>query len=970
MANTAVCKAIDASGLFDASFYETQYPDVIALGMNPIEHYVRWGSKLGRKPNAWFDTGLYLRMYPDVRRSGVNPFLHYIRHGRQEGRRPNSDGYPVPHSSTRSPPGAIETVDMHGTPVKLWPVPVYSPGGFAASDSPDAACVLLRHATTERRTTTDFSIGVHAHVHYLDQWDEILALLANLPADFSLYVSVHDAEAQVQVQADVREKLPGCAAEVRVVPNIGRDIAPMVVEYGQRLLGHDLMLHVHTKRSPHNGAKADWRRQLLGGLVGTKGVVHETLDLFASNSHVGMLFPEYHHSLRGQISWGTNFTVCAKLSDRLEIPVAVEQLTLFPAGSMFWARTAALRRLLDSDLTYSDFPPESGQVDGTLAHAVERLLGTFVTASGADVLQSRVDRPYLLARYYPKKWPFPAEQAEQAAVSVARYKAFRPIAERDRRIVVYTALSGGYESLLPQIALNPAYDYVAFCDRPVRDCGCWDVRPMDYWSPDPVRMARYVKTHPHKYFEGYDYAVWIDANVLILDDISKYVDMLASRTDIPIGGIPHPLRRTINAEAEAVVVAKKDNPETVQRQIARYKSGGFPDDNGLIETNFLVVAMKHPESMNILNRWWSEIDSGSRRDQLSLNYVLWLHRQDWVRLFDELRSLRDTKEFAYFGHGRNSGYPFDLTVHPLGGQLVDPYLGSTGNQAEDGSRLDGANVDVVVCVHNALEDVRLCLASVLANVRKGDSILVVDDASASDTAAYLDALAAEHANLRVIRNAGPARGYCVSANVGMRACTAEFVLLLNSDAILPMGGIDRMVAVMERNPSCGIVGPLSNAASTQSIPHIAGTTSQTAINEIPAGLTLEQMDAACQAWDTGLHPSVPLVHGFCQLIRCSLILRSGGFDEESFPEGYGEENDFCFRAADLGFDMKIATNVYVFHRKSASYSDDARRSQLMRSGSEKLRLKHGDDRVSRAIKTMQGHPMLERMRSLAAGLVS
>src|SRR5690606_16475970 len=104
MANTAVCKAIDASGLFDGWVYGTQYPDVLALGMNPIEHYVRWGSKLGRKPNAWFDTEFYLRMYPDVRRSGMNPFLHYIRHGRQEGRRPNSDGYPVPHSSTRSPP--------------------------------------------------------------------------------------------------------------------------------------------------------------------------------------------------------------------------------------------------------------------------------------------------------------------------------------------------------------------------------------------------------------------------------------------------------------------------------------------------------------------------------------------------------------------------------------------------------------------------------------------------------------------------------------------------------------------------------------------------------------------------------------------------------------------------------------------------------------------------------------------------
>lgn len=969
MAEKDVCAVIAASGLFDSSFYETQYPDVLALGMNPVEHYVRWGSRLGRKPTPWFDTSFYSRRYPDVGRVGLNPFLHYIRHGRAEGRLPNGDGEPAP-DSLQAPSGLLRTVDMHGERIALWPTPVYSPHGFAAADSPDAPCVLLRHAAPTRRTATDFSIGVHAHVHYVDQLDEMLDQLANLPSGFSLYVSVHTEDARLEAEECIGRKLPTCLADVRVVPNIGRDIAPMVVEFGPCLLRHDLMLHVHTKRSPHNGAKADWRRQLLWGLIGTRGVVCEVLDLFASNHHMGMLFPEYHHSLRGQISWGTNFPACAALAERLGVPVVAEQLTLFPAGSMFWARTASLQKLIGAGLTYSDFPPEAGQVDGTLAHAVERLLGTFVRASGADVLQSRVDRPYLLAHYYPKKWPFPADEAERAVSSVAKFKALRPIVRRERRVVVYTAISGGYESLLPQVWLNPAYDYVAFCDRPVMDGGCWDVRAMDYWSPDPVRMARYVKTHPHKYFEGYDHAVWVDANVLMRADISGYLEMLADRPDIPVGGIPHPIRRTIASEAEAVIAAKKDDPTVIQQQMERYTAAGFPDKDGLIETNFLIVALKHPQAAKIMNLWWSEIDRGSRRDQLSLNYVLWQHRQDWIRLFHEHRSLRDAKEFGYFGHGRNSGYPFDLSVHPLGGKLVDPYAQASKLRADNEAGAGEGAVDVVICVHDALDDVKLCLASVVDNLRANDSIVVVDDASSADTARYLDSLGARYPNLRVLRNSGRPRGYCVSANIGMRACSAEFVLLLNSDAILPPKAIDRMVSVMEENPTCGVVGPLSNAASTQSIPYIAGTAAQTAINEIPAGLSLEQMDAACQAWSGAeLSPSVPLVHGFCQLIRRGLIVQSGGFDEESFPEGYGEENDFCLRATDLGFDLKIAINVYVFHRKSASYSDDERRSRLMRAGSEQLRRKHGADRVSRAIKTMQGHPLLERVRSLAVGLV-
>src|SRR5690606_21894523 len=218
------CKVIAASGLFDRSFYESEYPDVLALGMDPVEHYVRWGSRLGRKPNPWFDTSFYSRRYPDVAKVGLNPFLHYIRHGCVEGRLPNGDGQPAP-DSLPAPAGFLKTVDMHGVRVELWPTPVYSPHGFATTESPDAPCVLLRHATQSRRTSARFSIGIHAHVHYVDQLDEMLEHLANLPTDFSLYISVHTDDARLEVEEALRKRLPNCLAEVRVVPNIGRDIA-------------------------------------------------------------------------------------------------------------------------------------------------------------------------------------------------------------------------------------------------------------------------------------------------------------------------------------------------------------------------------------------------------------------------------------------------------------------------------------------------------------------------------------------------------------------------------------------------------------------------------------------------------------------------------------------------------------------------------------------------------------------------
>ena len=54
----------------------------------------------------------------------------------------------------------------------------------------------------------------------------------------------------------------------------------------------------------------------------------------------------------------------------------------FVAGSMFWVRLEALRPLLDAHLDPQLFESERGQVDGTCAHAVERLFGLCVDAAG------------------------------------------------------------------------------------------------------------------------------------------------------------------------------------------------------------------------------------------------------------------------------------------------------------------------------------------------------------------------------------------------------------------------------------------------------------------------------------------------------------------------------------------------------------------------------------------------------------
>ncbi|BCB62869.1 hypothetical protein HaloA020_35700 [Halomonas sp. A020] len=80
--------SIKASSFFDEQWYCEQYPDVKRSGIDPAEHYLKFGAIEGRNPSDCFDTYFYLCEYPDVAASGQNPLLHYIRYGQHEERLP------------------------------------------------------------------------------------------------------------------------------------------------------------------------------------------------------------------------------------------------------------------------------------------------------------------------------------------------------------------------------------------------------------------------------------------------------------------------------------------------------------------------------------------------------------------------------------------------------------------------------------------------------------------------------------------------------------------------------------------------------------------------------------------------------------------------------------------------------------------------------------------------------------------
>ena len=527
-------------------------------------------------------------------------------------------------------------------------------------------------------------------------------------------------------------------------------------------------------------------------------------------------------------------------------------------------------------------------------------------------------------------------------------------------IAFVSALMGNYERPQRHEHLLGNADYLLVTDGSTpSEVGVTQVIQADYFSPDPVRAARFVKTHPYLYAPNARLIVWLDSNIVIRGDLRPLIDEFM-QSGLPVGAIPHPLRSSIYEEAEECLQRKKDAPEDIRGQMARYRKAGY-DTTRLVESNLMFLRMDIPDTRRFLSRWWSEIERGSRRDQLSLNFAADAVGLKYYPLTARPNSVRNHPDLALIHHNANPPAPPETTP--------EPWAETSFAEVRDErvARQRGKDASIVICVHNAPEVTAECLASVAAHRdARSHRIVLVDDGSAEETASLLRRFADCEPNALLLRH-DDALGYTKAANAGLRASTGEFVLLLNSDTVVSADFVEKLADAAFTTPGVGIVGPLSNAASTQSIPDVRSFANQTAVNGLPSGMPPADMDRWCEERSPATFPRVPLVHGFCFGLTRQAIDAIGEFDEVSFPQGYGEENDYCFRAAAAGVGLAVATSTYVFHAKSQSYSSE-QRAVIVNVSNERVKELHGKLRVRRSIISMQQNPVLVRIRNAAEEL--
>jgi O-antigen biosynthesis protein len=530
------------------------------------------------------------------------------------------------------------------------------------------------------------------------------------------------------------------------------------------------------------------------------------------------------------------------------------------------------------------------------------------------------------------------------AIVASRPPARPSVAPSQSSIAVYTAIVASYDKLRALRHRPSGCDFFVFSDEPVEVKG-WTWLPLTYFDKDPTRMARFVKLHPHLYFGDYSHSIWLDGNIGIRGDARDLVAAL--ERDTFIGGFAHPLRDCIYDEAVSCIELGKDEEAPVVRQMEGYRAQGFDEARGLWETGVLVRRHNDPACIRLMSRWWREIQTTSRRDQLSFPVVSQEQSVSIAVLGQAGSSVGDHPGFRLYSHAARSR------------SLRAPILLLPGRQPQAEAGNESA-LTIGICVHNALEHVTACLQSVVRARTNRDPIVIVDDASDEPTQHYLQDFAARHPGVRLIRSDANA-GYTVSANLVLRSATTEWVTLLNSDTVVGGSALQKVRRAGRQYPRLAAVGPLSNAATWQSIPDLVGPDGRFAMNALPAGATPDDMDRLCETVAGGVVLFAPFVNGFCLTLRRSALDEVGVLDEESFPRGYGEEDDLCLRLADAGYVCGIAADAYVYHAKSASFSAPTR-DLLVIEGRQSLNRKHSAERLAAASDTMRRNPALQSLR--------
>lgn len=687
------------------------------------------------------------------------------------------------------------------------------------------------------------------HLYYLDLWSEISEALSRLPPHTEIFITTTDNQIQAVRECVLRD-FPN--AKIYGYPNRGRDLGPLLeLMKVQRLEDFDLVLKIHTKKSLHLQSKVKdlgkfWRSKLLNQLIPSWGIA-DVIGFFDRQPHVGMAGPaEYLLPVnaafynQGTIRW------FERLLQKLGSPVNID-LESFFAGTMFWARGQVFGALRSLGLQQTDNETESGQTDGTLAHALERLFPVLAKNVG---LQTKAFPVWDFRSWLHARIPQPAQ-----VIMIRDYLATH---------------GGGPQILMFVVDRYDQPERVAFTLKSLQAAKAWGLNVRSQMIKDRSELRGALASDDATWFFVVDAGDELTASGLLMV-MQKILQSPAARA----------------VYADEIKAYSNGKLEPVMRP--HFNLDLLLSCPGFMCRHWLFKASSVQEVGGIDDRSddWLELDLILRLVEKEGFHDL-LHVAEPLLISDQNQQVHDPAESTILRHLHARNY-HDARIDS---EAPGMYRISYGQEW-----LPLVSILIVFC--DELSALTRCVESLLsATDYPNYEIIIVDNKSQTPgTIAWLESVSQWGGErVRVVHMADKV-GHSKAYNQAASSARGEYLLTLSHETIIENGDWLQWMLNHAQRPEVAVVGP--RLLHPQGLLHYAGCVlGLRSVVSRPYVIKLLNSDInACRFQVDQNYSALPDV---CFLVKRIIFDELDGFDECDFGDFYADM-DFCLKAMTAGY---------------------------------------------------------------------
>lgn len=260
---------------------------------------------------------------------------------------------------------------------------------------------------TERN---DYSnVAIIAYIYYEDTIDQYLEYIKCVPNEIAVFlISSNDKTLEALLKFALNRN------NIRVIKkkNRGRDISAFLISSREIFQKYTYVCFIHDKKAKSKEEQRQidfWIENLWGNTLKSAGYIKNVLQVLEDNSNVGLLVPpEPYVYMQSKTFWYIEYERTKELASELGLTNTIIEKEYPPItlGTVFWCRTCVMKKLFDRQWQFEDFVDEPMPGEGTVSHAIERVLAYLAQDAGYDtgtIMSEEYAKKLLMALQHEKK---------------------------------------------------------------------------------------------------------------------------------------------------------------------------------------------------------------------------------------------------------------------------------------------------------------------------------------------------------------------------------------------------------------------------------------------------------------------------------------------------------------------------------------------------------------------------------------